>query len=381
MTSYCDNLTGSYCERIKKHVPRSWCLDACQYYNKPTPDEQNKQLPSLPQMAVNFGKALVKHAVNRDKRSDDEVRRILSLCKACPSYLEKDGKLRCAHKKCGCFLDKKVAWASESCPEGKWGVEEEYPLVRVNNNVFLDAHKNPMRLTNQFWNQSVFICANGASFKNLDWSKLKQPGIVTFGMNNGAQAFRPNLWSGQDTPGKFMESIWEDPTIMKFTDINNAKKEYAPNKKVSDSPNMVYHVRKSDFNPDTWASSNHISWGLKDTRCSLMATLHICFFLGFKKIYLLGVDWNMTPDNKYFFEQDRTPEAIAQNMKLYCEQSAHLAELYPRLKNLGRQIYNCTAGSKLNVFPFMDFDAAIQEAAIDTSESTLGRYEEQWKPS
>ena len=226
-----------------------------------------------------------------------------------------------------------------------------------------------------FWHQSVFICANAPSFKTIDWSKLKLPGILTFGMNNGAHLFRPNLWTGQDNPKKFMASIWEDPTIMKFTDISNAKKEYATGRKISDCPNMFYHVRQSDFNADKWSTMNYVCWGTKTTRCSLMAILHICLFLGFKRMYLLGIDWHMDRDNKYFFEQDRTQDAINQNRNLYNEQSKHLSELWPRLKNLGREIYNCTSGSKLTVFPFKSFDEAIAENVIDTSESTSGKYE------
>lgn len=38
----------------------------------------------------------------------------LSICQTCPMKQDK----KCGY--CGCYLDKKASWSSESCPENKW---------------------------------------------------------------------------------------------------------------------------------------------------------------------------------------------------------------------------------------------------------------------
>ena len=72
-----------------------------------------KPKPTLPQMAENFAKAMIKWGGSGFKTVDKETyikRR--QICSACV-----DG-WRCPH--CGCMLWAKVALTTEKCPENKW---------------------------------------------------------------------------------------------------------------------------------------------------------------------------------------------------------------------------------------------------------------------
>lgn len=80
--------------------------------------------PSIGRMAWSYAKAVVKWtAQGLPVRSEDEVERILTICKACEYFLP---NLRCA--KCGCgtsgktALTNKLIMASEHCPldQPKW---------------------------------------------------------------------------------------------------------------------------------------------------------------------------------------------------------------------------------------------------------------------
>lgn len=74
--------------------------------------------PSVADRVVGFSKSLVKHAKNGFSNVEDDLQRDrLRICKSCPFFNEEN--ISC--KKCGCYLLVKTAWASESCPEGKWG--------------------------------------------------------------------------------------------------------------------------------------------------------------------------------------------------------------------------------------------------------------------
>lgn len=94
-----------------------------------TVDETSPAYPRAPkpglsivQRASNFTRSAVRHVVaGLPRASDAEIERRWSICQACEHLA--DGKCR----KCGCpiirerqFLSK-LAWATESCPAGKWG--------------------------------------------------------------------------------------------------------------------------------------------------------------------------------------------------------------------------------------------------------------------
>lgn len=81
-----------------------------------------KQLPTLMQQARNLAKAVAGEASAVAKGvkpvTPDEKRARLAVCAACPERIVQDGHARCAA--CGCFLERKTAWRSQSCPLGKW---------------------------------------------------------------------------------------------------------------------------------------------------------------------------------------------------------------------------------------------------------------------
>lgn len=65
---------------------------------------------------LTFGKAVVRHAADRGKPAAPEVKAArLALCTLCEHRTDD----RCG--KCGCVVEWKAGWASESCPVGKWG--------------------------------------------------------------------------------------------------------------------------------------------------------------------------------------------------------------------------------------------------------------------
>lgn len=83
-------------------------------HKKQIPDNKPK-MPSMFQQAKNFTKAVAKHAMNGGLNVPKNVKKSrMDLCSGC-EFLSDD---RCS--KCGCFVDSKTNWASESCPIGKW---------------------------------------------------------------------------------------------------------------------------------------------------------------------------------------------------------------------------------------------------------------------
>lgn len=251
-------------------------------------------------------------------------------------------------------------------------------------NIFLKYDGSPMDLGGLYSGQSCFLVCNGKSFQNVDKRLLKNPGVLTMTMNNGGHDFRSNLWTGQDSPTRWMRSIWEDPTIQKFTLFSHRDKPYFADENntevrlVKDCPNVIFHRRHSKFEAENWLAEDKICWGIPQktggSRSTMLAALHILWFLGFKKVYLLGVDFEMSEDNKYWFDEERSQGAINNNNNLFRNVTGYLEQLKPYFDRVGFEVYNCNPDSKLKVFPYVSFDDAISAYDIGLTESTNGMY-------
>jgi len=112
----CETFTGGYCEKTGMHVPRSWCLERCEYFGKDMPlikrpEPKKPEPPTLIQMSEHFTKAMAKWAKSGLKTvSKEEYERRRLICSKC------SGGWRCP--KCGCMLWAKAALATEKCE--KW---------------------------------------------------------------------------------------------------------------------------------------------------------------------------------------------------------------------------------------------------------------------
>jgi len=86
-----------------------------------TEEPVERNLPSKTKMAKNLAKAAVKHVANGMKKVGvEEYQRRLNICNNCPDDMRV--KNRCTHEDCGCFLDKKAWWDSETCPNEHWDI-------------------------------------------------------------------------------------------------------------------------------------------------------------------------------------------------------------------------------------------------------------------
>ncbi len=81
--------------------------------------------PPLVNKIINYGQALINHILTGAHIVKDEIQKErLNQCETCELYFDKEARV-CNHKKCGCPVDKKVRWSSESCPIGRWESEKD----------------------------------------------------------------------------------------------------------------------------------------------------------------------------------------------------------------------------------------------------------------
>jgi hypothetical protein len=232
-------------------------------------------------------------------------------------------------------------------------------------------------IVGQYKGRSAFLICNGPSFIKLNRNLLNEPGVITFGINNGPKTFRPNFWNCVDDPVRFMKSIWLDPKITKFIPQAHFEKPIFDNEKweilktkVGDCPNVIGYRRNEKFHAERFLVEETLCWGNhKDFgggRSVMLPSLRILHLLGFRKVYLLGCDMKMATNYAYHFDEQRSAGAVNCNNSTYDRlKSEYLPSLKPIFDKAGFQVFNCNPESELKVFPFVNFEDAIKEATSE----------------
>lgn len=105
------------CVKCNSILPESESSQEKEVSELPAPEPP----PSLAEKAKNFISATTAHAMDGFKiTSEEERNKRFSICEACEYF----NKSNTTCDKCGCYLEKKTAWRTSSCPIGRWGPEE-----------------------------------------------------------------------------------------------------------------------------------------------------------------------------------------------------------------------------------------------------------------
>lgn len=244
----------------------------------------------------------------------------------------------------------------------------------------------------------TFLVCGGPSAKTTPLDLLNQRGIWSMAVNNMAGYFRPNAFVCADPPRKFHHGIWLDPTIMKFIPtpkLDTSDKRGKLREKIAsgefvdltwngnpvftiNSPNTWGFERRSWLRPDdsffTEASApwgNHNAGvkmtGERKTVCTMLCAIRILYYLGSRKIYLVGVDFGMRYDrslvDNYAFGENRDFDAIITNNAQFEVVQGWLQKLADGkvFDRFGLEIYNCNEKSSLRTFPHVPFDLAVED--------------------
>lgn len=287
--------------------------------------------------------------------------------------------------------------------------------------MILDQHGKPIKLDG-YKGETCFLICGGKSFADVDSTLLKKHGVFTAAVNNAPKSYRPDLWFSVDDPSHFLKSVWFDPRIVKFCYHGNRSKHIFDSdtwkftdRTVQNCPNVHYYQRNDRFNPDTFLSEETFNWGNDEYTCStcfkklpnwaqikakkerkppmcpscatkwdgggrsvMLAALKGLNLLGFSRVYLLGVDFQMSQDNTYHFEQTRTRGSVHGNNATYQKLNRWFSLLRPIFDKHNFQVFNCNPASGLKAFEFVDYHDAVSTPVLGTclmDERTDGLYD------
>ncbi len=218
-------------------------------------------------------------------------------------------------------------------------------------------------------------------------------------LNNAVTSYRGNASCIVDDPSRFNCSMWLDPKIQKFVPLNSFKKHLWDNRLIPDAvskkqqwqqsemtvrdcPNVIGYRQNEKFDAAQFLYEESFNWGCHAKfgggRSVMLPALRILFQLGFRRVYLLGVDFEMTMTKRYHFPEDRPSASIRGNMETYAKLQRWFAELQPYFLHEGFIVKNCNHESKLKAFPFVSVDDAVAEAKSIlgdfSQEQTVGMY-------
>lgn len=276
-------------------------------------------------------------------------------------------------------------------------------IIPQGKNLFLyTSDGDSISLENFYRGSHCFLICSGPSLNNLDLSLLNKRGIVTMAVNNAWSVFKPNLWTCVDDPGNFLDIGWKDPSILKFAPLSHVHKQlqvkednglFRPSQfKVKEMPSVLYYRRNEKFELQNFLCQNTVNWGNKDKemdelgnkggRSVMMAAIRILYYLGFRRVYLLGADFNMqTGKDNYAFKQDRSLSSVNGNNNTYKTLDSRFKALKPIFDSFNYKIYNCNSDSGLKAFPYMSYEEAINRSSgkFQKTIDTIGWYERKEK--
>lgn len=227
----------------------------------------------------------------------------------------------------------------------------------------------------KYINERCFVIGNGPSLLTDDVDKLKNE--YTFAANRIYEIFDETNWRPTfyvATDGNFISENYEKIILYK---LNQCFLEYKGIRRRSVPDNIVGICRSADFAINRWNDKTiHVSEDLSkcfsDGYTVTFAAIQLAIHMGFKEIYLVGVDFNYSvvrdrrgkihTDNSvqdYFNGKhyDSTFQNYSSTLRAYLVAKKYCDEH-------GIIIKNATRGGKLEVFPRVDFDSLFPSQNI-----------------
>jgi hypothetical protein len=219
--------------------------------------------------------------------------------------------------------------------------------------------------------ESCFIIGNGPSLNKMDLTPLQK--VHTFGLNKIYLIFEKvdlNLsYHVSVNPFVIEQSInnftsLSCPSFLSFKSFCSYRKEQTNNLKVPENIYFILTGGSCDFSSDI---TRKINEGYTVT----YVAMQIAFYMGFKQVFLIGVDHNFKtvgkPNEKQVLEGDDlnhfSPNYFAnKEWQLPDLEGSELAYRMAKFKyeRAGRKIYDATVDGKLDIFPKISYEKALE---------------------
>ena len=238
---------------------------------------------------------------------------------------------------------------------------------------------------NKHAGERCFLVGNGPSLRAEDLDALAKLGETTFACNfihkiYGSTDWRPTYHCLSDS-GTVRTACWDivrnvdEKTTMVVRDFAYDKMTIKPDKAI-----VPYSISQDDYK----VSNNFLAYHYISHATVMTMMLECAMYMGFKEIYLIGVDATTSSDKggnfaaNYFTPEQRAKLDIIKRraIKNY-DVHARRREIAARQKNAyemiavaaekrGIHIYNATRGGELEAYPRVDLDSLLNKDSVSS---------------
>ncbi len=288
-----------------------------------------------------------------------------------------------------------------------------------------DGTRQSVPLENQFAGPTTTPCwiiAGGPSLTAQVAAEIRQSPAPKFAINlAGSGLIRPTFWTSYDPTERFHRSIYLDPSVMKFVHESRAMNLVPETTyKVCECPSLYFidRERQRGFEHPLGTLDAPVT----DWQDSLIQAIDIAYRLGFRQLYLAGVDMTVRPsprlqsvakrvgviykrfellgnfvkrclqagmtkpeieelstEKQYHFDEAKSLDAAIQTDFHYFRVSQYLRLSRRALALYGLNLMSVTPSSRLNSdFPSIPVATAsrriLKLTGDPSTEQTLGRY-------
>ena len=227
-------------------------------------------------------------------------------------------------------------------------------------------------LKNRHLNDSCFIIGTGPSLKIDDLKAIEATGSITFAPNRiyeicESSGWKPTYYICQDHKiiSEFADRIADIDSELSFFPV-----EYI--NRFQGDKFRFFVLKEREFYPSDAKFSFDIAKCINQGYTVTYAAIQLAIFMGFKKIYLIGIDHNYSvfrDSNGRPIRRHTTESDYSEGMTQYqnhqnlprIEESTIAYETAEKMSHkAGVKIFNATRGGKLEAFERVDLDELIE---------------------
>ena len=224
----------------------------------------------------------------------------------------------------------------------------------------LFSSRNRLRSLRNMHSGRCFIIGNGPSLKNSDLRRLMELGETTFACNSLIKLFdeipfHPTYYFAQDN--KII--LDNKKEIAGYKGIRFVKAHYAKRYHIE---GVTYYNMLFPQNPIGFSSDIHkVVYSGQTVTYSM---IQFAAYMGFKEIYLIGVDCNYSSGNSVITQESYFDPRLFNSGRSYAAPEVDTNLLaYARAREVcdrqGVRIYNATRGGKLEIFERAELDRIL----------------------
>ena len=239
-------------------------------------------------------------------------------------------------------------------------VEDSFDIIKK-----IPEYKNESleKFKNIHAGKRCFIVATGPSLQMSDLELLKKNKEISFSMNRVYRAFDQTAWRPDFYVVEDFRCIQESgDEIIELPIKHKFISDTYPPFWDGDIPQNIHriHSRPSLVENELPQYAEDVSYGIYTCATVVYNCFQLATYMGFKEIYLIGVDFNISGNYK---------SANNHFIKNYYDSNSRTAIFYDKEQlstykaakkyadEHGIKIYNATRGGKLEIFERVDFDS------------------------